>query len=115
MSSKRTQYLSSTLGTNVTVQYICVGSRCECRSGYQILPDGITCGDLNECSKNNGGCSNQCQNTEVHFNFKISNLSDIIPFTHPRTNKFKYAKDCHHPSFTPECSFPMAICRCECF
>ncbi|XP_042911694.2 very low-density lipoprotein receptor [Parasteatoda tepidariorum] len=38
------------------------GSKCSCNSGYELMDDGVTCKDINECSMP-GYCSQLCNNT----------------------------------------------------
>ena len=40
---------------------------CKCRNGYSLSSDNKTCSDINECSINNGGCSDTCTNLEGSF------------------------------------------------
>ncbi len=40
---------------------------CECRMGYELANDGLSCRDINECINSNGGCDHRCHNTEGHF------------------------------------------------
>lgn len=40
---------------------------CECNPGFETFDDGKTCHDLNECLQNNGGCAQQCINSEGDF------------------------------------------------
>ncbi|XP_052607990.1 low-density lipoprotein receptor-related protein 1-like isoform X4 [Peromyscus californicus insignis] len=39
------------------------GVQCSCTSGWQLQPDGWSCGDIDECSLAYGPCSQLCQNT----------------------------------------------------
>ncbi|XP_064454780.1 low-density lipoprotein receptor-related protein 1-like [Ornithodoros turicata] len=35
---------------------------CSCHHGYRLLPDGVTCEDIDECVGDNPGCSHICTN-----------------------------------------------------
>ncbi|XP_036065103.1 prolow-density lipoprotein receptor-related protein 1-like isoform X3 [Onychomys torridus] len=39
------------------------GVQCSCTSGWQLQPDGWSCGDVDECSLAYGPCGQLCQNT----------------------------------------------------
>ncbi|XP_057608840.1 prolow-density lipoprotein receptor-related protein 1-like isoform X4 [Chionomys nivalis] len=39
------------------------GVQCSCTSGWQLQPDGWSCGDVDECSLAYGPCSQLCHNT----------------------------------------------------
>ncbi|XP_051025717.1 prolow-density lipoprotein receptor-related protein 1-like [Acomys russatus] len=39
------------------------GVRCSCTSGWQLQPDGYSCGDEDECSRAYGPCGQLCHNT----------------------------------------------------
>ena len=40
---------------------------CQCRQGFLLAGDGLSCQDINECAKDNSGCYHRCHNTEGHF------------------------------------------------
>uniref|UniRef100_A0A8C7Z2C0 Oncoprotein induced transcript 3 n=1 Tax=Oryzias sinensis TaxID=183150 RepID=A0A8C7Z2C0_9TELE len=42
----------------------CLPSDCRCPAGTVLGPDRQTCLDINECDKDNGGCSELCENTK---------------------------------------------------
>ncbi|XP_055449446.1 prolow-density lipoprotein receptor-related protein 1-like [Psammomys obesus] len=39
------------------------GARCSCPPGWQLQPDGWSCGDVDECSQPYGPCGQLCHNT----------------------------------------------------
>uniref|UniRef100_A0A915I5P1 EGF-like domain-containing protein n=1 Tax=Romanomermis culicivorax TaxID=13658 RepID=A0A915I5P1_ROMCU len=55
---------------NHTCDHYCVNKpgtfECKCRPGFE-LHGSRYCGDINECSMNNGGCQFKCQNTIGNF------------------------------------------------
>jgi len=40
---------------------------CSCGSGFQLANNGLDCDDIDECNTNNGGCAQNCTNTEGSF------------------------------------------------
>ena len=40
---------------------------CACESGYKLNDDNISCSDIDECTVNNGGCNQNCTNTDGGF------------------------------------------------
>ena len=40
---------------------------CDCKPGYQLLMNNISCSDINECIDNNGGCDHECINQEGSY------------------------------------------------
>ena len=40
---------------------------CVCDSGYKLNNDNVSCSDINECDNNDGGCNQNCKNTEGGF------------------------------------------------
>ncbi|CAL2030336.1 unnamed protein product [Caenorhabditis brenneri] len=38
------------------------GAKCECRKGYRLNPDGVTCVDLDECTLPERACHHFCEN-----------------------------------------------------
>ncbi|XP_050002772.1 low-density lipoprotein receptor-related protein 1-like isoform X2 [Alexandromys fortis] len=43
------------------------GVQCSCTSGWQLQPDGWSCGDVDECSLAYGPCSQLCHNTQGSY------------------------------------------------
>ena len=41
--------------------------QCSCRSGFSLLDDGKTCGEVNECTLNTHNCQQQCVNVNGGF------------------------------------------------
>ena len=41
--------------------------RCNCNNGFEGVNNATKCIDVDECAKNNGGCSQLCTNTFGSF------------------------------------------------
>ena len=50
-----------------------VGFECKCNDGYELMPDGKACQDVNECTSMRGACSQKCLNREGSFSCKCDN------------------------------------------
>ncbi|XP_077000318.1 low-density lipoprotein receptor-related protein 1-like [Tamandua tetradactyla] len=58
------------------------GVQCACRTGWQLQPDGQSCGDIDECSMAYGPCGQLCHNVPGSYfcdciqGYQLHNLTD---------------------------------------